>query len=154
MFLSSKFGTKRPLVVSSIDCSITLFELRCDEDVKKKILELSLVTLVDENDVNCPYNENASSSRLSIKRTLDIGYQSYKSSPYPEVDRKVEELVFPGIIRQCLYNMDNLEIVHYDIRKGFAKIDLDQFKNLSSWTICIDYRQLQGKNFSKNIILA
>ena len=68
---------------------------------------------MDENDVNCPYNENASSSKLSIKRTLDIGYQSYKSSPYPEVDRKVEELVFPGIIRQCLYNMDNLEIVHY-----------------------------------------
>ena len=106
LFLSSKFGEKRPLVY--VNQKYEYQELTCSKTIFLKslitnVLETGHLSLDDEA---VELKEKSETKKSAPSCTL--------SSLYPKIDRKVQELAAPGEIRKI--TMDNQKYtVTYDI---------------------------------------
>ena len=110
LFLSSKFGERRPLVYvnqkygyQELTCSKTIFL----NSLITNVLETQHLSLDDEA-IEKSETKNVSSVRSRSAPSCTL------SSPYPKIDRKVQELAAPGEIRKITMDSQKCTVT-YDI---------------------------------------
>ena len=120
LYLSTKLGKTAQLSVSAIDVSsaVLLEECseKCQDDVEWRIFCNSLITNVDQTAsvISLENIDTTTTSPTRRPKSTETVIKSSSSSPYPEIDKFVSELVFPGRVRQWRYDGQTDSLL-YDI---------------------------------------
>ena len=108
LYLSTKLGKTAQLSVSATDVSsAVLLEENCEKsqaDIEWRIFCNSLITNVGETaSVISLENINTTTTSIRLAKCRETVIKSSCRSPYPEIDKFVSELVYPGRVRQWRY---------------------------------------------------
>ena len=122
LYLSTKLGKTAQLSVSAIDVSSAVlleeYSEKSQDDMEWRIFCNSLITNVDQTAGSVISLVNVdtitTNRRDRTSKATETVIKSSSSSPYPEIDHFVSQLVAPGRIRQWKYEGQTESLV-YDI---------------------------------------
>ena len=126
LFLSSKLGQKRPLILADYDrSSYDLMEDPKIVDIEYEIFLRSLITNVDvgapvlvvtDSRALCSAGDSGSVRQVQVSHRQGVSAaRNTGPSPYPHIEQLIQQIVYPGYIRS--WSLDNYDtsVIVYNI---------------------------------------